>query len=67
MNAAAEALMMALDELSTTAVLLGAPHAMIRAGTLIASAETTGATEDAKKLVGCIRVMVLPKRMAEVT
>ena len=67
MNAAEEALMVAPDVVSTTAVLLAPSHSMFRPGTLIAPAETTGATEDANKLVGCIRVMVPPERMAEVT
>ena len=66
-NNAVEALMAAPDVVSTTAVLLGAPHAMFKPGTLLAPSETTGATEDAKKLRGCIRVMVPPERMAEVT
>ena len=51
-SAAAEALMVAADVVSTTAVLLGAPHAMLRAGSLLASAETTGVTEDENKLEG---------------
>ena len=67
MNAAAEALMVAPDVVSTTAVLLGAPHAMIRADALLAPAGTTGSTEDANKLWSCIRVMMLPEKMAEVT
>ncbi len=67
MNAVAEVLMLAPDVVSTTAVLLAAPHAMFRAGTLLAPARTTGATEDEKKLEGCIRVMVPPEKMAEVT
>ena len=66
MNAAAEALMVVPD-VSTTAVLLRAPRAMFRPGALLAPAEITGATEDAKQLKGCIRVMALPERMAEVT
>ena len=67
MNAAAEALMVAPDVVSTTSVLLGVPHVMFKPGALVTSAETTVATEDAKKLEGCIRVMVPPEKMAEVT
>ncbi len=52
---------------STTAVLLGAPHAMCRPGTLLAPSDTTGATEDANKLEGYVSVMVPPEKMAEVT
>ncbi len=67
MNAAAEALMVAPDVASTTAVLLGFLRAMLRPGTLVAPAETTCATDDAKKLAGYIVMMVPPERMAEVT
>jgi hypothetical protein len=66
-NAAAEVLMVAPDVVSTTDVLLGAPRAMCRPETLLIPAEATGVTEDAKKLVGYIRVMAPPERMAEVT
>ncbi len=63
-NAVAEALMVAPDVASTTAVLLGASHAMLRLETLLAPTETTGTTHDAKKLEG---VVVPPEMMAEVT
>jgi hypothetical protein len=69
-NSPAEALMMAPDVVSTNstmAVLLRAPHAMFRPRTLLAPAETTGATQDAKKLEGYIEVMVPPETMAKVT
>jgi hypothetical protein len=65
-SAAAEALMVAPDVSSTTAVLPRVPHAMIRAATLLASAETTVATEDAKMLLGYIVILVPPERIAEV-
>ena len=67
MNAAAEALIVAPDVVSTTAVLLAAPRAMLRPGTLVAPAVTTRATDDAKKLAGYIVMKVPPERMAEVT
>ena len=63
-NAVVEALMVAPDVVSTTAVLLGAPHARLRPGTLLTPTETTGASQDAKKLEG---VVVPPEMMAEVT
>ena len=66
-NAATEALMVAPNVVSTTAVLLVAPHAMLRAGALLAPAETSGATMDETKLEGCTRVTVPAERMAEVT
>ncbi len=66
MNAAAEALMVAPDVASTTAVLLAAPRAMLRPETLVAPAQTTCATDNAKKLAGYV-MMVPPERMAEVT
>jgi len=66
-NAVVEALMVAPDVVSTTAVLLGAPHARFRPGTLLAPTETTGAWQDAKKLEEYIEVMVPPETMAEVT
>ncbi len=66
-NAVAEALMVAPDVVSTTTVLLGVPHAMLRPGTLLAPEEKTGATEDANKLEGCTRVTVQTEKMAEVT
>ena len=67
MNAAAEALMIAPDVVSTTAMLLGAPRAMFIPGALVTPAEKTVATEDAKKLEGYVRVIKPPEKMAEVT
>ncbi len=67
MNAVAKVLMLAPDVVSTSAVLLVAPHAIFRVGTLLAPAGTTKAMEDEKKLEGCFRVMVPPERKAAVT
>jgi hypothetical protein len=63
-NFVAEALMTAPVVASSTAVLLGASHAMLRPKTLLAAAEKTGTTQDAKKLEG---VVVPPEMIAEVT
>ena len=63
-NAVVEALMVAPDVVSTTAVLLRAPHARLTPGTLLAPTETTGTTQSAKKLEGVVEP---PEMMAEVT
>ncbi len=55
--------MAAPDVVSTTAVLLVAPHVMIRPVTLLAPAATTGATNVAKKLGGYVKVKVPPDGM----
>ncbi len=64
MNAAVTAWMAAPEVVSTTALLLGAPHAMFKPGMLLAPLETTGAMEAAMEEY--ISVMVAG-RMAEVT
>ena len=66
-NTAVEALMAAPDVVSTSAMLLAAPRAMLRPGTLLSLKEATGATEDAMKLEGYVRVMMPPERKTEVT
>ena len=66
-NTAIEALMAAPDVVSTMALLLGAPHAMFKPETPLAPAETSGATEDEKKLEGYVRVIVPPDGMSKVT
>ena len=60
-NAVAEVLMVAPDVVNTQAVLLAAPHAMYRPGTLVTPKETTGAPEDAMKLEGYNRAEVTGK------
>ena len=48
---------------STTAVLLVAPHTMFMPVTLLAPAATTGVTNGAKKLCGYVRAKVPPDGM----
>ena len=56
-------LMAAPNIVSTTAVLLVAPHETFRPVTLLAPAATTGVTNGAKKLCGYVRAKVPPDGM----
>ena len=56
-------LMAAPNIVSTTAVLLVAPHQTFRPVTLLAPAATTGVTNGAKKLCGYVRAKVPPDGM----
>ena len=64
---AAVAPMVAPDVVSTTDVVVVAPHAMNRPDTLLAPAATTGVTEGTKKFDGYVSVMRPPGGTALVT